>query len=156
MIDNDSMDAWRLNLTQAAFEKSTFALIGHQRERSLVALCCFQGGSDTTQQIGSRGVQEVIAVEIAGSGERIDKRERRLGAVSHRNRHSSVQRHDRRGLEPLEKIVEPDDLRPVGIFGPRCPAMRGGDRRLHRERTGLSAKRFIDQWQGFRLSLIHI
>ena len=51
------------------------------------------------------------------------------------------------GCEAFEKIVEPDDLRPVRIFGPRRLTMQGRDRRLQRERTGPAAKRLLDERQ---------
>ena len=70
-----------------------------------------------------------------------------LRAVHHRDRHRPVQRHDGRGLHALEQIVEPDDLRPVRIFGPRRLAMQGRDRRLQRERTGPAAQRLLDERQ---------
>ena len=63
------------------------------------------------------------------------------------NRHGPVQRHDGRGLQALEKIVEPEDLRPVRIFGPRSLTMHGRDRRLQSEGTGPAAKRLLDQRQ---------
>ena len=74
----------------------------------------------------------------AASDSRRDRRSRRahrssasaaLRPVHHRDGHRPVQRHDRRGLHALEKIVEPEDLtaspylraaRP-GNAGPRSP-----------------------------------
>ncbi len=68
-------------------------------------------------------------------------------AVHHRDRHRAVQRHDGRGLQALEKVVEADDLRPVRLLGARRLAMQGRDRRLQRERAGAAAKRLLDQRQ---------
>ena len=70
-------------------------------------------------------------------------------AVHHRDRHRPVQRHDRRGLQALQKIVEPHDLRPVRIFGARRLAMQGRDRRLQRERARIPPKSLVDQRQRF-------
>ena len=78
-------------------------------------------------------MQQVIAVEIAGCGKGINQRQRRLQAVHHGDGHRAVQRHDGRGLHALEKIVEPENLRPIRIFGPRRLTMQGGDRRLKSE-----------------------
>ena len=92
-------------------------------------------------------MEQMIAIQIAGGGERINQREGGLRAVHHRDCHSPVQRNDGRGLEALEKIVEADDLRPVRIFGTRRLTMQCRDRRLKRERTGPAAKRLLNEWQ---------
>jgi len=49
--------------------------------------------------------------------------------------------------QPFQEIVQLDDLRPVGVFGPRRLAMQGRDRRLRRERTRAGAKRLLHQRQ---------
>ena len=64
----------RLHFAQPPLEKSALAVIGDQRQRSRIALRRFYRGSGAAQQIGARSMQQVIAVEIAGSGERIDER----------------------------------------------------------------------------------
>src|SRR6266850_6943257 len=94
-------------------------------------------------------MQQVIAVKIAGSGELIDESDRRPWTIDHCDRHRAVQRHDWGGLQSFEKIVEPDDLRPVRVFSSRGPTMQGRDRRLHGKRTGLGAERFPDEWHRF-------
>ena len=96
----------RLDFAQPALEKSTFALVSHERER-----------------------------------------ERRSRAVHHRDRHRTVQRHDGRRQHSFQKIVEPGNLRPVGIFGPRRLTVRGRNCRLHREWTGRAAKCLLYKWQ---------
>src|SRR5213594_1485370 len=83
---------WRLNFAQPPLEKSALAVIGDQRQRSCVALSRFFRGPSAAQQIGACSMQQVIVIEIAGGGERIDERERRLRAVHHRDRHGPVQR----------------------------------------------------------------
>ncbi len=45
----------------------------------------------------------------------------------------------------FEKIVEAEDLRPVGILGACRHAVQGGDRRLQRERARASAKCLVDE-----------
>ena len=54
-----------LNFAQTPLEKSTFTLIGHQRERSLVALRRFRHRSEPAQQIGARRMQQVIVLKFA-------------------------------------------------------------------------------------------
>src|SRR5215510_4755326 len=92
-------------------------------------------------------MQQVIVVEVSIIGERVNERERALRSLHHRYRHSPVQRHDGRGIEALEMIVEANDLGPVRIFGPRRLTVHGRDRRLQREWTNPAAKRLFDQWR---------
>src|SRR5205809_2130205 len=102
-----------VDLAQPPLEKSALGVIGDQRERSRVALRRFRRGSDAAQQVGARGMEQVIAVEVAGGGQRLDEGERRAGAVHHGDRRRAVQGDDGGGLQALEHIVQPDDLRPV-------------------------------------------
>src|SRR2546426_3363408 len=81
----------------------------------------------------ARGMEQVIAVEVAGGGQRLDEGERRLRADHHGDRRCAVQGDDGGGLQALEHIVEPDDLRPVRVFGPRRLTMERRDRRLRSE-----------------------
>src|SRR5262245_30024740 len=92
-------------------------------------------------------MQQMIVVEIAGGGERIDQGEGGFRAFHHGNCHSPVERHDGRGLESFKKTVEADNLRPVRIFGTRCLAMYRRDRRLDSEGAGPAAERLLNQWQ---------
>ncbi len=62
-----------LNLAQAALEISALALIGDQRQRSFVAFRCFSQRPGAAQQISACGVQQVIIVQIAAGGQRIDE-----------------------------------------------------------------------------------
>ena len=90
-------------------------------------------------------MQQVIALEIAAGGERIDERERRPRAVHHRHRHRAIERDDGRRLQTFEQIVQPDDLTPVGLIGSRRLTMQRRNRGLHRERTDSPAQRLLDQ-----------
>ena len=69
--------------------------------------------------------------------------------MNHRDRHGAVQRHDGRRLEALQKIVKPEDLRPVRIFESRRLTMQRCDRSLHGEWAGPHPKRFLYQRQRF-------
>src|SRR5882672_2302455 len=79
------------NFTQAAFKKSTFTLVGRQRKRALVTFRRFHLRSDPAQQIGPRCMQQVILVEIAGRGERLNERQPPSRTVGHRDRYRAVQ-----------------------------------------------------------------
>src|SRR5438034_5907639 len=63
----------RLDLAQPPLEKSALGVVGDQRERSRITRGRLRRGSEATQEIGPRGVQQVIAVEVAGGGERVDE-----------------------------------------------------------------------------------
>ena len=82
-------------------------------------------------------MQQVIAVKNAGRGQRVDEPKRRWNPFRHGHGDRAVERNDRRWLNALEKTVEPENLRPVCIFGPRGPAVQGGDRRLQGEQPAL-------------------
>ncbi len=94
-----------LNFTEAAIEKPALTVVGDQLQRSRITLRGFAGNAGATQQIGASRVEQMIIVEIAGSGERIDEFERGLRAIHHGDRYRPVQRHDRRGLQSIEKVI---------------------------------------------------
>src|SRR2546422_5739156 len=71
---NGSAKVPPVDLAQSPLEKSALGVIGDQRERSRVALRRFRRGSDAAQQVGARGMEKVIAVEVAGGGQRLDER----------------------------------------------------------------------------------
>ena len=92
-------------------------------------------------------MQQVIAVEVAGSGQRIDEGERRSRAVHHGDRRGAVEGDDGGRLKALQKSVEANDLGPVRILGLRRLTVQGGDRRLERERPGAAAQGLLDERQ---------
>ncbi len=60
----------RLVLAQTPLEEPSFAFIGRRLERSRVASGRFCSGSDAAEQIGTRGMLQVIAVcaSLASAG----------------------------------------------------------------------------------------
>ena len=95
-------------------------------------------------------MQQVVALELAGLGQRVDERESRARSLHHRHRRRAVERHDRRGLHPLEQLVEAHDLRPVGVLGARRLTVQRRDRRLQRERARALTQTFLDEGQRLR------
>ncbi len=89
----------------------------------------------------------MVSVQIWGEG--IDEFEGRARTLCHGNRHGAVERHDGRGLKAGEKIVEPEDLRPIRIFGTCGAAMESGYSSLHSKGAWRCLKRLLDQGQGF-------
>ena len=71
-------------------------------------------------------MQQVVAVEVAGSGQRIDEGERRSRAVHHGDRRGAVEGDDGGRLKALQKSVEANDLGPVRILGLRRLTVQGG------------------------------
>ena len=80
-------------------------------------------------------MEQVVAVERAVAGERVDQVQPLRRAVGHRDRDRLVQRHHRAGLDAAELRVEQRDLAPVGRAGPRRLRVDRGDRRLQRVRA---------------------
>ena len=70
-------------------------------------------------------MRETVICQIPSRQKGIDQSQTRLGAVAHGDRHGPVQRHDRRGIDPEQDIVQRHDLGPVGL----CGAGRFGMRR---------------------------
>src|SRR5262245_14406293 len=136
-----------LDLAETPLEEPALGVIGNQRQRLRVALRCLRAGPEATQQVGAGGMEQVVTVDLAGGGQRIDERQRRPRTVHHGDRRRAVQGLDGRRLHAVEEVVEPDDLGPVGVFGSRGPTMNGGNRRLQRERTGTATQRLLDERQ---------
>ena len=61
-------------------------------------------------------MQQMIVVEIAGRGERVDERERRRGPSTMATATARFSDTIGEGCTRSSTIVEPDDLGPVGIF----------------------------------------
>ena len=52
-------------LAQAALEEAPFAVVADEIERALVARARFRGASEPPRKVGARGMEEVVAVELA-------------------------------------------------------------------------------------------
>ena len=91
-------------------------------------------------------MQQVVAVERASPGEVVDEFEALFGAVGHRDGDRAVERDDRRRQTPVELVVQPGDLRPVGVRRRRGLRVDGGDGRLQHVRPRRAgAQRVLDQ-----------
>jgi len=139
----------RLNLSQAAFEKSPLAVIGDKLQRALIILGGLRQCPEAPKQISPRSVQQMVAVEVAPRPKGIDEVETGARAISHRDCNGAVQRHNGRRLQALERTIQSYYLAPISIFSPSSATMLGSDRGLDSEWTGLTAKRFADQRKGF-------
>ena len=90
--------------------------------------------TEAAQQVGPRGVEQVIARRGRRPGRRPRRGrppDRRLG-----DGHGPVEGDDRRRRDGEELVVEGDDLAPVGVRRRRRVAVHGVDRRLDLVRPG--------------------
>ena len=120
----------RLDFAEPALEEAALGrrCVTSARARR-VALRRLRAVAEPAQQVGARGMQQVVAVELTGGGELVDEREGRGGAVHHRDGHGAVERDDRRGLQALEharragRSAASPCPRPAapGSAGPRSP-----------------------------------
>jgi hypothetical protein len=58
-----------LHFAEAALEKTALAVVTDQRQGVTVGLRRFVERSETAQQVGTSGVQQVIVVQVAARGE---------------------------------------------------------------------------------------
>ena len=79
------------------------------------------------EQLGAGGVEEVVAVQLVR--EVVDPGQRQPGLLVAElgQGDGHVEQHDRRGVVPLEQLVERDDLQPVGLLPRRAGGVAGGD-----------------------------
>ena len=82
------------------------------------------------EQVRAHGVETMVAGEAAVGVERGQQIETGRRAVDHRHGDRVIQRDHRVVGHPLQQSVEREDLRPVGVGGPRGFVVDGGDRRL--------------------------
>jgi len=69
------------DFAQPPLEESALGVVRDQLQRLGIALCGFRRRPEAPQQVGAGGMEQVIAVELAVGGERIDESERRPRAV---------------------------------------------------------------------------
>ena len=90
-------------------------------------------------ELRQEGALHAEEVEIAGEPrlQRLDQGERRRRTLDLGESDRAVERDDGRGREPLQRRIEPLDLRPIGLLGRSGPGVEGGDRGLHLVRPRL-------------------
>jgi hypothetical protein len=79
--------------------------------------------AEAFEQVGPGGMEQVIPVEI----DAVELVERRTGPMHLGEGDGPIERHDRRGGEHRELVVETHDLGPVGVAGGGSVGMYGGD-----------------------------
>ena len=96
------------------------------------------------QEVGADGHDAVVPGHPFVVVERRQEFEPGLGPLHHRDRDRAVERDHRIGRDPLEEVVEHEDLQPVGVRFLRGFVVHGGDRGLElirAERRGLQRVR---------------
>src|SRR5579863_3032623 len=149
-FDGCRLRAGGLNFAQPALQKSAFGIISDQRQRSLIVFRGFHRGTKTAQQIRARSMEQMIVREIVGCCQSIDQVEACLRALGHSHGHRAVEGNDGRGLNALQQIIKPDNLRPIGFLWPFCLAMNRRDCRLQGKWARSAAEGFANQRQSFR------
>src|SRR5205823_6183022 len=91
------------------------------------------------KQVGSRGVERVVVVQV----QLVHQSKRRSGALHLADGDGAVEGYDRRGGDRKQLVVEGDDLRPVGLLDCRSVRMHGVDGGLELIRTGLVAAKAL-------------
>src|SRR3954470_19638498 len=130
------------------------ALRRRERQRSAVGGVGLLEAPRAGEQLGSRGVQEMEALELRVAGaKRVRVGEAGGRALGHPDRGGAVELDDRRGGgggeragEGGERAVEGGDLAPVGVRGARRARVQAGDRGLDLVRPrGAEEERAIEQ-----------
>src|SRR5215469_6462353 len=133
-------------LTQPPLEITALVFVSNQRQCFSIRFRRCLNRSHAAKQVRTRGVKEVVALQL--SCEHIDLLQALGRTPRHRERDTTIQRYDRRRLQPLEKVVELQDLMPVRFFGARSMAMERRDGGLHREGSGRSPDRLSHKREG--------
>src|SRR3954452_20875079 len=108
---------------QSCSEEVALEIGRRKLERAPVRRVGLAAAAEASQEVGARGVEEVVVVEAL---DRIDELEALLEAVGERHRDGAVQLDDGRASEVEEPRVEEGDLRPVD----RLSRVQRRDRRL--------------------------
>ena len=120
----------RVSSRGAFVEVALFRKAGRAARRVAVARA---GGLDVAghlEQVRAHRVQAMVFGHPVVGVERVEQGEPGTRAVHHCDRDRTVQRDHRVGRDPLQQVVEGDDLGPVGVVVTRCLVVDRGDRGL--------------------------
>ncbi len=123
-----------VELSQPLLEKPPFWLLACELERPFVGGARFSRPSQTTAQVGSRGVSQMVVRQFTTSQDVVDDRESGRRSVAHRNRGGTIQFDDWRRVDLELQIVQRNNLGPVGRGRVLRFGMDGRDRCLKRVR----------------------
>lgn len=117
---------------QPPLQEAPFRLELRQGQRCSIGIARLVQAAQLSAEVGACRVQQVIVVQSAAGLEVIQLRQARRWAVAHGQRDGPVQLDGWGRADTEQGIVEPDDLRPVGLLGRKRFGVHGDDRRLQR------------------------
>jgi hypothetical protein len=82
------------HFTQATLEEPTLAVVAAERQGATVARGGVGEATGAPVEVGARGGEEMVVLELAALLESVDLREPLLGALGHRDRDRAVQLDD--------------------------------------------------------------
>lgn len=96
-------------------QKSTLWFLPGEIQSGLVSGSCVGRAAQATKQIGSRGVKKMVVFQISESADGINCVQARFRPVTHRDRNSSIEFHDRGRMDNDQCVIQRCDVAPVGI-----------------------------------------
>lgn len=117
-------------LIQALLQKAPLRLQLSQLQGVPIGVPRVVQTTEAAVEIGAGRVQQVIVVELSAGQQIVDQPQASFGPFAHGHRHRAVQFDHRRGADAQQHVVEPDDLRPVGLRGAGRLGVHGDDRGL--------------------------
>ena len=115
---------------RAIEQQLAFAGVPRERRGALQLLARFAVPSQADQQVGADAGQPVVLLEGGLGGQCVHELEAGLGAERHARGDGPVELDHRRRRNLRERVVQGDDLLPVGVVGGRGPGVAGRDRAL--------------------------
>jgi hypothetical protein len=94
-------------------------------------------------------MKQVITVKAAALFDLPNQIQAGLWAFCHSNSYGAIERYHRGGLNLCERVIQPNNLRPVRIRCSKSTAMLCSDCRLKRVLPGLAPERFRNEGKGF-------
>ena len=134
------------DLGEAPGEEGPLDRVGGELQGAAVGGGRLRGATQTPEQVGPGGVEEVVAVEVAGGGQVVHQVEAGGRALDHGHGDRVVEGDHRGAGHRQELAVEDGDAPPVGGRGGRGDGVQGGDAGLEAVGAGrAAADRLVEQ-----------
>src|SRR2546423_11978636 len=112
LVSTSAMRARVLHLRDAPYQEAPLDGVRRQVEGTPVRGGRVVHPARPPQQVGPRGVEEVVALQPL---DRVDELEAALRSLRERDRDGAVQLHDRARVEPGQPRIKRCDPRPIGV-----------------------------------------
>ena len=117
-------------------QKNALYLVRAARKGTLVSGGCLVGTTKPSEQVRTNNVKKMVATQVRiCSFDGIDRSKRDVGSLNLTKHDGSIQRHDRPGHQPLQLIVELQNLPPICFVRGCRVTVNGIDCRLDLVRT---------------------